>query len=174
MGTRSITHIHEAAIDDNRDWSTEKIICTFYRHWDGYPSGHGTDLLKFCESKGRVTNGKGADFVEDYDYNGMGEFAVKLMNYIFDESGCEVIETGHNGMWEDYTYHVFYRQSHAFTGFLVVCDPSNAAEFRLDNELEWLTYAQREKLEEEETDWNDPRRNIPFYLDPEILLEGEE
>ena len=38
MGTRSTTHFRE------KDGITEAIV---YQHWDGYPEGAGTDILKF-------------------------------------------------------------------------------------------------------------------------------
>ena len=50
MSTRSITHIHEAHTGE------ERIVCSFYRHCDGYPDGHGKDLKEWLEGK-RLVNG---------------------------------------------------------------------------------------------------------------------
>lgn len=103
MGTRSITHIHEM-----EGLGDEEIVCSFFRHWDGYPEGHGQDILNFVEGK-RLVNGIGSDFEEGVDFNRAGTFAVPFMQYIQNESGCEVIPTGAKNYGEEYTYHVYFR-----------------------------------------------------------------
>ncbi len=100
MGTRSITHIYEM--------DSDKVVCSFYRHWDGYPEGHGKDLENWLKDK-TLTNGIGPGHDKNTTYNRAGTMAVKLMNHIQDISGCEVIATGSDGCWVDYTYHVFYK-----------------------------------------------------------------
>ncbi len=102
MSTRSITHIHEAHTGE------EAIICSFYRHCDGYPDGHGKDLIKWLEGK-KLVNGISTGFKEGRDFNRAGAMAIPLMQYIQEVSGCEVIPTGSAGMWEEYTYNVFFR-----------------------------------------------------------------
>ena len=42
MGTRSLTIVN--------DEHNEKEMMVFYRHYDGYPTGHGTDLLNFLNN----------------------------------------------------------------------------------------------------------------------------
>ena len=103
MGTRSITHIHEM-----QGVSEEKIVCSFYRHWDGYPSGHGDDLAEFLKDK-KLVNGIGRFFDKSRDFNSAGTMAVQLMSYIQEKSGCEVIPTGKSNYWEEYTYDIFFR-----------------------------------------------------------------
>ena len=102
MGTRSITHIHEAHTGN------ESIVCSFFRHWDGYPDGHGKDLTDWLDGK-RLVNGIGSDFVEGRDFNRAGTMAVQLMAHIQDVSGAEAIPTGDAGYGEEYTYHVYFR-----------------------------------------------------------------
>lgn len=102
MSTRSVTHIHEAVTPG------EEIICSFYRHHDGYPKGHGKDLAKWLEGK-RLVNGIGGDFVQGRDFNRAGTMAVQLMAHIQSISGAEVIPTGASDYGEEFTYHVYFR-----------------------------------------------------------------
>jgi len=104
MSTRSITHIH-AAKDLDPD---EGIVCSFYRHCDGYPEGHGKDLTEWLKEK-HLVNGIGKDFVPGRDFNRAGTMAVPLMQHIQEISGCEVVPTGSSDYGEEYTYHVYYR-----------------------------------------------------------------
>ena len=101
MSTRSITHIHE--MDSLRD----EIICSFFRHCDGYPSGHGDDLAKWLADK-RLVNGIGQDFERGRDFNRAGTMAVPLMAHIQAVSGCEVIPSGSDGD-SQYVYDVYFR-----------------------------------------------------------------
>jgi|GEM_PF-5043254 len=104
MGTRSITNIHEM------DELGGEIVCTFYRHWDGSVTGHGKDLIKWLSDK-KLVNGIGSDFVEGRDFNRAGTMAVKLMYYIQEKSGCEVVPTGTEDQWVDYIYDIFFIDS---------------------------------------------------------------
>lgn len=103
MGTRSITHIHEMKSLS----SDQKIVCSFFRHSDGYPSGHGKDLADWLSDKG-LKNGIGADFIKGVHFNRAGTMAVKLCNHIQDKSGCEIIHTGGKYDYIDYEYHIYF------------------------------------------------------------------
>ena len=104
MGTRSITHIHQMqSLDEN-----EKIVCSFYRHSDGYPEAHGQDLKNWLKDKGLV-NGITHGFIEGCEFNRAGTMAVPLMQHIQEISGCEVIPTGACDYGEEFTYHIYYR-----------------------------------------------------------------
>ena len=124
MSTRCITHIHEMkTLDPN-----EHIVCSFYRHWDGYPSGHGRDLYEWLKDKG-LKNGIGLDFREGKDFNRAGSMAVKLMNHIYNISGCEVIPTGAKNYGEEFTYHIYFRDDK----FIIICrDEWEEEEFVID------------------------------------------
>jgi len=103
MGTRSITHIHEMkSLSED-----QKIVCSFYRQFDGYPTAHGEDLAKYLKDKG-LKNGIGSDFVKGTHFNRAGTMAVKLCNHIQDEAGCEIIPTGEESQWIDYEYHIYF------------------------------------------------------------------
>ena len=103
MGTRSITHIHEMKSLD----VDEKIVCSFYRQYDGYPTGHGKDLAEWLTSKG-LKNGIGSDFIKGTHFNRAGTMAVKLCNHIQDESGCEIMPTGEKSDYIDFEYHIYF------------------------------------------------------------------
>lgn len=72
MGTRSLTHV----IDD--DFGRSEHLCTIYRQYDGYPEGHGKDVVDFITSR---------EFVSGYNYplkqfNGAGCFAAALVAHL--------------------------------------------------------------------------------------------
>ncbi len=102
MSTRSVTHIHESHTGD------EKIVCSFFRHCDGYPDGHGKDLTEWLAGK-KLVNGIDADFIIGRDFNRAGTMAVSLMQHIQEVSGCEVIPTGNTGLGEEYIYDIYFR-----------------------------------------------------------------
>ena len=113
MSTRSITHIHEMKGDVFGD--EEQIVCSFYRHCDGYPTGHGQDLADWLTGK-RLVNGISGGFVKGRDFNRSGSMAVHLMAHIESISGCEVVPTGAGDMWEEYTYDVYFRNGEFVIG----------------------------------------------------------
>ena len=47
MGTRSLTFVYDG----------NKPLINMYRQFDGYPSGHGTELAEFLNSFDEVVNG---------------------------------------------------------------------------------------------------------------------
>lgn len=111
MGTRSITHVHQMESMENG----ENVVCSFFRHWDGYPTGHGQDLANWLKGK-KLTNGIGADFDPNTMFNRAGTMAIKLANHIQDLSGAEMIPTGGDDMWEDFTYDIYYRDDEFLIG----------------------------------------------------------
>lgn len=111
MSTRSITHIHEMD-----SLGSDKIVCSFFRHSDGYPSGHGSDLANWLCSKNLV-NGIGSGFKKGWDFNRAGTMAVVLMYELQQETSIEVIRTGGSDFGEDYVYHVNFKDGE----FLITC-----------------------------------------------------
>ncbi len=65
MGTRSLTRVFNKDVE---------IMC-LYRQFDGYLSGHGTDLAKFVVSRPFV-NGIGSS---NEVFNGIGCFAAQMV-----------------------------------------------------------------------------------------------
>lgn len=104
MGTRCVTHLYEM------EELGGKLVCSFYRQYDGYVSGHGEDLKTFFKGKS-LTNGYSSEqepFMGKTIFNRSGSLAVKLMNFIQDESGCEVIPTDDKASHgQDYTYYIY-------------------------------------------------------------------
>jgi hypothetical protein len=47
MGTRSLTHVIESYKDNGK--KKKQTLLTMYRQYDGYPRGHGADLVEFLE-----------------------------------------------------------------------------------------------------------------------------
>ena len=47
MGTRSLTYVY----------SGDSAVVCMYRQYDGYPSGHGSELAEFLNSFDAITNG---------------------------------------------------------------------------------------------------------------------
>lgn len=95
MGTRSITHIKQIPSLGG------EVVCSFYRHSDGYPEGHGKEMADFLSGK-RVVNGVGSEFDKSSVFNRSGKMAVKLMAALGDSA--EVIPTGHSNYGEEYVY----------------------------------------------------------------------
>lgn len=107
MGTRSLTYVFE---DDT------PIVC-MYRQFDGYPSGHGSELAEFL-NKGRVVNGLGSD--SKNVFNGMGCLAAQLVAFFKDGPGGFYLHAPVLGRddWQEYEYHVYEDK-------VVVKDPTN-------------------------------------------------
>lgn len=102
MGTRSLTYIYEedARLDSGR------ILC-MYRHYDGYPSGHGKELADFLKSITMV-KGLGAETTQTVA-NGMGCLAAQLVVHF--KNGPGGIYLYHPDIEDDgvdYEYHVYY------------------------------------------------------------------
>lgn len=76
MSARCVTHIFD---DNGKD-----ILCTMYRHSDGYPDGHGAELKLFLR-KIRVVNG-----LTSYNNvaNGMGCLAAQIVAHFKDGPGA--------------------------------------------------------------------------------------
>lgn len=49
MGTRSATIVRQVTVDWDGSQTYDELF-RFYRHWDGYPSGHGMDLVDACKA----------------------------------------------------------------------------------------------------------------------------
>jgi len=128
MSTRSLTYIHEMT---DQYLTGENLVCVFYRHSDGYPSGHGQDLADWLKDK-KLTNG--VQFGEDRSnkFNRAGTMAVKLVNHIQDISGAEIIFGDHFDKGQDHDYHVYFRDDQ-FWIQLDKMDPVKAIEFDGDS-----------------------------------------
>jgi hypothetical protein len=114
MGTRSLTFVY----DDNR-----RVVC-MYRQFDGYPSGHGSELAKFLTSFGAFVNGLPVVRIHKVA-NGMGCLAAQLVsNFKVAAGDFYLYPTDTSDVGEEYEYHVYsdritvfgWEGEHLFTG----------------------------------------------------------
>ena len=102
MGTRSTYRIIEKQGD------TETPLCLIYMQYDGYLTGHPTDVANWLAG-GKVVNGFNATDKESLVFNGAGCLAARLISFLKQDTiGNCYIETldsrGHCG--EDYMYDI--------------------------------------------------------------------
>jgi hypothetical protein len=98
MGTRALTIFH--------DPSDEQEIVVLYRQMDGYPSGHGLDLLQALSSSGdKVTNG-----LNGTAFNGAPDLAVRVIALLKGDAtqpgSFYLYPAKTRDCGEDYRYHV--------------------------------------------------------------------
>lgn len=98
MGTRCLTNV----LSENG-----KILVTIYRQMDGYPGGHGVDLLNFLKDRD-IVNGIGSD-TSSKSSNGMGCLAASLVEYLKNGQigNIYMVEPGSKGHWEEYQYDIW-------------------------------------------------------------------
>lgn len=87
MGTRSLTRVIEKwkNRETNKTHKT-KLVC-MYRQFDGYPSGHGADLVEFLTGS-KVVNGLSMDDVKSTKvFNGAGCLAAQLVAHFKQGAG---------------------------------------------------------------------------------------
>lgn len=101
MGTRSLTNVI-----DNGD-----IILTLYRQFDGYPSGHGSDIKDALSGKSLVNGYNDAN----EQINGMPSAAVMLVASVADRNpdgkpvtgNFYIYEPGSTDCGEEFVYDLF-------------------------------------------------------------------
>jgi len=98
MGTRSLTFVY----DNN------KPIVNMYRQYDGYPSGHGAELVDFL-SAGRLVNGLiHSKTAEEVVFNGMGCLAASLIAHFKKSPGGFYIHSvDSKECGQDFEYHIY-------------------------------------------------------------------
>jgi hypothetical protein len=105
MGTRSQTIFIESYTDEKTSTLKKSKFCTMYRHMDGYPSEHGTELAEFLAT-GHLVNGIGLANKERI-FNGMGCLAAQVVTHFKNGAGGIYIQHPNIGVgWEDYIYEV--------------------------------------------------------------------
>jgi hypothetical protein len=102
MGTRALTFVYE----ESKTGEKPEAIINMYRQFDGYPTGHGSELAEFLNS-GRVVNGLDG-IGKDLQFNGMGCLAAQLVAHFKNESGgFYLYPTSAEDCGQDYEYHVY-------------------------------------------------------------------
>ena len=95
MGTRSLTFVYDG----------DKPIINMYRQFDGYPSGHGSELADFLKGF-EIVNGYGE--VKPKIANGMGCLAAQMIaNFKQSVGGFYIHAVTDTDCWQDYEYHVY-------------------------------------------------------------------
>ena len=99
MGTRSITTIIDNAFD------TKDKLCTMYRQYDGYPSGHGQELFDFLSPFTSVNGMSGSDTRKIA--NGAGCLAAQMIKHFKEGAGGIYMVKTHTKLEdEDYGYEI--------------------------------------------------------------------
>ena len=102
MGTRSETYIYD-------NYKGKKILLVnMYRQMDGYPSGHGQDLITYLMNK-KIINGIGQGCSLDNSFNGASCMAAAIISHFKTEIGGIYIsypQDKPDGML-DYIYKVY-------------------------------------------------------------------
>jgi hypothetical protein len=98
MGTRSLTYVY----DDNND----PIIC-MYRQFDGYPTGHGSELAHFLLPF-KIVNGISGGAEMGKVANGMSCLAAQLVGYFKTDVGNIYLYSPRLKIdaMQEYEYHV--------------------------------------------------------------------
>lgn len=102
MGTRSLTHV----MDGNQ------LLVTIYRQYDGYPVGHGQQLVDFLKQYELVN---GISDREAKVFNGMGCCAAQIVAHLKTEPGNIYLEPpGTKNVGEEYTYTLSERDGNFY------------------------------------------------------------
>ena len=101
MGTRSLTIF-------NDEWKNEEIV-VFYRQYDGYPEGHGTELLTFIDNM-KIVNGISL-YKNEKIANGMGCLAAQVISHFKEETGkFYLYSAGTRDIGEEFIYTLYYTE----------------------------------------------------------------
>lgn len=104
MGTRSLTHVIETYKHNGK--KKKQTLLTMYRQYDGYPSGHGADLVEFLEG-GDLVNGFGMDDKGKKVFNGAGCLAAQMVaHFKKDVGGFYIQKPNAKDCGEEYTYEI--------------------------------------------------------------------
>jgi hypothetical protein len=109
MGTRSLTFIYDTYKARNGR-AVHRPIINLYRQYDGYPSGHGAEIVEFLKQF-TMTNGipVGRDNTERRIANGMGCLAAQFVsNFKGSDAGqFYLYPVSAKDCGQDYEYHIY-------------------------------------------------------------------
>ena len=101
MGTRSLTIF-------NNEWDNEEIV-VLYRQYDGYPTGHGRDLLSFLNNMNMV-NGISNNEKRKIA-NGMGCLSAQIVAHLKEAPGDFYLHSaGTRDIGEEFIYTLYYTE----------------------------------------------------------------
>lgn len=97
MGTRSLTFVYDG----------KEPMINMYRQFDGYPSGHGSELAEFLNSFDAIVNGIPVGDKRKMA-NGMGCLAAQMIaNFKTEVGGFYIYPVSADDCGQDYEYHVY-------------------------------------------------------------------
>ena len=107
MGTRSLTFVYDTYKAKNGR-AVHRPIINLYRQYDGYPEGHGQELVEFLKQF-TLTNGIRAGMPSSKTANGMGCLAAQLVsNFKGSDAGqFYLYPTDAKDCGQDYEYHIY-------------------------------------------------------------------
>ena len=101
MGTRSLTVF-------NNEMDNEEIV-VLYRQYDGYPEGHGIDLLNFLNNM-EIVNGI-SNKEKRRIANGMGCLSAQVVAYFKEAAGDFYLHSaGTRDIGEEFIYTLYYTE----------------------------------------------------------------
>ena len=111
MGTRSLTRViprQEGLSFNEGHKKVELAFVNMYRHYDGYPEGHGLELAEFLKDIEIVSGVPLERNRMRFQANGSGCLAAQMVKHFKEEIGYIYLhphdkESG----WEDYIYTVY-------------------------------------------------------------------
>lgn len=97
MGTRSLTFVYDG----------KEPMINMYRQFDGYPSGHGSELAEFLNSFDAIVNGIPVGDKRKMA-NGMGCLAAQMIaNFKTEVGGFYIYPVTAGDCGQEYEYHVY-------------------------------------------------------------------
>jgi hypothetical protein len=102
MGTRSLTTFIETSEFEGK--KRRNKIVTMYRQYDGYPTGHGTELAEFL-AQGKLVNGISMA-EKSLVFNGMGCLSAQVVAHFKEGAGGIYLQSASNNSGEEYRYEV--------------------------------------------------------------------
>lgn len=109
MGTRSLTIVSDNAVE----------YCVLYRQHDGYPEGHGRELLEFI-SNFQIVNGLSGE-TPPKTANGLDCFAAQLVAHFKKAAGnFYLYPSGWRDCGEEYIYTIYTKGGNDNTLYLKI------------------------------------------------------
>mgnify|MGYP003141508504 FL=1 len=113
MGTRSLTRViprQEGLAYNKGHEHGDMAFVNMYRHYDGYPEGHGLDLAEFLKDM-NIINGISGDVELGIHANGSGCLAAQMVKHFKEDVGyISLYPTDNDSGWEDYIYTIFPKE----------------------------------------------------------------
>lgn len=111
MGTRAITRVYGVDAERNDDgelmsYEKNREFVQMYRQLDGYPEGHGLDLVEFLKQCNFMNGIASRKEFDGYVCNGAGGFGAQLIRHFkerWPEGNIYVQEFGIKESW----FHVY-------------------------------------------------------------------